>query len=571
MVLFSVSLTADQMKGKTLDAAREYAILEAQKATYRDANAISSWLNDASRKGGFWGTIVDAVLPFKKTPANILRRGVEYSPIGLAKSLATAKRSLDAYARWEAAGKKGEMPKNAKTMTQVLDSISAGLSGTAIAALGAFLYSMGAVKLGFGGDKDDELKKERGEQEYSIELFGYSFTIDWAAPVCMPFFTGASLYKTIMDQHEGQADWGAFLDSLSQITEPIFNLSMLDGVSSLLKTAGYGMNGIWQLLQKTGANYVGSMVPSALGAAARTLDTTRRQNYVESGASLSAWRQMIEQAENKIPFLSMRNIPYRDVWGNTDESSMGEAFIENFILPGYINKIKDDKLVDEFERIYKDTGESAAIPKEASKSFTINKEPIKLKDQEYDEYRVKRGQTARALLDNLIETDEFKAPTDNNPEGQVKLIKDIWEYANQTSKYEMYPDSKMDSWIAKAYANGDVLGEIFKKEEKAAKQAYAQNANKELIQAIDSSDADAMATCVEALKQSGKQDKDIRSYLTQQYKKAYQQAYLEEDETLMEQIQDNLSYLDLGKSSYKPKDFTSWEKDADKLREEDDE
>ena len=559
------NLTAKDMTGKTLEKARAYAIQEAQKATYRDANSLSSWLNQASREGGLKGFAVDAILSFKKTPANILRRGIEYSPIGLFKSFATAKKSIDLYKAWESNGMKGDMPKGAKSLTQVLDGIASGLSGTAVSALGALAYALGAVKLGFGSDDDDELKKERGSQEYSVELFGYSFTIDWAAPVCMPFFTGAALYKRMTDQ-DSKFSVAALVDTLTKISEPVFNLSMLDGVNTLLKTLSYS-NGneipIGELAQKVGANYLGSYVPSMLGAVARTVDTTRRKNYVESGADLPIWRNLLEQVENKIPFLSARNVPYRDVWGEAEESSRFEAFMENFLLPGYINKMKDDKVVEELQRLY-DRGEDSVIPKAAGKKLGDEK----LNAERYDQYAATRGTTAKALLSELIETPEFIALTKENPEAQAQLVKDVWEYTNAVARHELQPDYKLPGWVAEAYASGDVINSIFSREETKAKDAYAEKSKTDLFTSIDKQDAEGISASVQGMKDAGKTEKSIRTTLMRHYGDLYKKAYLADDDDTMDAIKYGLMYANLGDYDIDDDVFEKWEKDADKKAEE---
>ena len=313
------NLTEADMTGKTLDNARAYAIAEAQKATYRDANELAKWLNNVKNPAARF--VVNAILPFKKTPANILKRGVEYSPVSIIKALTTDAKHLkewQAYQRGELAA----LPEKAISPAQYIDRLSSGLSGTAIMALGGLLNALGFVKAGFDDD-DDEFDKMNGSQEYSIEIGGVSFTMDWAAPVCMPFFVGA----TIMDEARNAAadegfGIGKILDSMLGITEPVFNLSMLDGVNSLLNTNQYSDgNNITQIGEKIVTNYFTSYVPSALGALARSIDTTRRRNYVESGADLSVFRSALEQVENKIPWLSTTNIPYRDVWGNAEVSS----------------------------------------------------------------------------------------------------------------------------------------------------------------------------------------------------------------------------------------------------------
>ena len=80
-------ITAEQLKsGAGIDEARAYAIKEAQKATYRDSNAFSELFSNVFRvredgehklAAEIWNAVVaDGALPFRKTPANILARGV---------------------------------------------------------------------------------------------------------------------------------------------------------------------------------------------------------------------------------------------------------------------------------------------------------------------------------------------------------------------------------------------------------------------------------------------------------------------------------------------------------------
>ena len=73
---------------------------------------------------------MDAVLPFRRTPANILVRGFEYSPAGLAKALTS---DMVQVARGKMSG------------AEAIDHIASGLTGSALFALGAYLLSEGIV------------------------------------------------------------------------------------------------------------------------------------------------------------------------------------------------------------------------------------------------------------------------------------------------------------------------------------------------------------------------------------------------------------------------------------------
>ena len=96
------NLNESDMTGIVLDIGRAYAIQEAKKGTFRDANIVSSWLSKNIRKGTksdklipkAIGYIAEGAIPFKRTPMNIARRAIEYSPIGLINGVASTVQSI---------------------------------------------------------------------------------------------------------------------------------------------------------------------------------------------------------------------------------------------------------------------------------------------------------------------------------------------------------------------------------------------------------------------------------------------------------------------------------------------
>ena len=74
---------------ETLNAAREYAVRQAQEATFRDNNQVSDFVSRAlrGRNTPAWARVIgEAIMPFRKTPANVLVRAEEFSPLGLINS-----------------------------------------------------------------------------------------------------------------------------------------------------------------------------------------------------------------------------------------------------------------------------------------------------------------------------------------------------------------------------------------------------------------------------------------------------------------------------------------------------
>lgn len=421
---------------KTLNRARVYAINEAQKATYRDASAVASYLNQAKNIKGL-GLFVEGVLPFKKTPINILKRGIEYSPVGLIKSLSAGSMEL----------KKGNI-----TFNQWADDTAAGLSGTAIMALGMFLFAQGVLRGGLDDDDDKDLEKLEGKQNYAIELFGKSYTVDWATPVSMPLFVGAEMMKQLEQDHFSLGD---ALSAMELITEPMFNLSMLDGLNSTIEAVSYSEHKLTALGAEVVASFLGQFVPTIAGQFARTVDDTRRINYTDKNSELPKDAlYFIEKTQNKIPVWSMQNDPYVDQWGREDttDNILRRAF-ENFISPGYLNDIEKNPLNDEIRRLNKETGENVN-PKKVAKYFGQKEDRVDLTSREYHDYQQAVGTASYNILSNMIDEDWYQKLSSGE---QVELFSNVYKYANYVGRKLVQPEWEptSDTWIKKCKTGFD--------------------------------------------------------------------------------------------------------------------
>ena len=541
--------TAEQLNSNAelLEQGRAYAVQEAQKATYRDFNKLASTLNKVSQEGGAAGFIMDAVLPFKKTPANILRRGIEYSPVSIMKSLTTDIYHLKQYNDYQK-GKLDVMPEKAISPNQFIDRVCSGLAGTAVMAVGALLGSAGIVSCGLDDD-DDEFEKAKGNQEYAIKFSiggqDFTYTMDWAAPMSMPFFVGAAIQEQLSSQ-EG-FDVESLVDAFGNITEPVFNLSMLDGVNTLFKTSQYDdTNTITQIGAKIASNYLTSYVPSLLGAVARTVDDTRRKSFVESGQGtgvLGTFRYAREQVENKIPGLSQTNIPYRDVFGNAETSSLAERIFENFISPGYVNAYNSDPVINEMDRLYSAnvTDSSSLVPKDPAKTISYKNDKHILTAEEWDQYKVTRGQTAYSMLTDMIGREDYQQADEA---AQVQMIKSVWDYADKMGKKSVIPDYEVPE---------ESLDSI-------VKDGKIASYNTKMLTALHSRDYEGYDTMVEALHEEGVEDGTIKTKISNAYRDKYKEAYLKGDNGTMSEIEDIL--FNTGYDF----DLAKWEKDADEKR-----
>ena len=428
-----------------LNNARRIAIEEAQKATYRDFNAAASMLNRIKRMESgkasdkVIGVLLEGVLPFTKTPINILRRGVEYSPIGIASAIFEA-----------AAGvKNGNLD-----VAQFIDHLSAGLSGTAVAVLGYLLASLGYIR-NKKDDKEEEFDKLQGYQDYSLQIGDVSATIDWAAPTALPLFTGAAAYDMI--RGGDSLEWKDAWDAMMMIAEPMMSLSMLDGLNNVLSSASYADDSqkLATVASSAFTSYLGQAFPTLLGQVARSVDGTRRSTYIDKNSPVPTAIQRFVQSsvQNKIPVWESQKIPYIDVWGRKDTNdSKVLGALENFLSPSYINVVNTTDVDETLRELYDKTKENSVLPSQVGKYFSVNGERKDLTPDEYVSYAKDVGSTKYTLLAQLFADPRYMALTD---EQKAKAISKIYSYATAVGKYHIdqnYDLHGQGKWMEEANA-----------------------------------------------------------------------------------------------------------------------
>ena len=430
--------------GAAVKKAREYAVKEAQKATYRDTNALSQVFSDI---GGKWvrsenpakkavGHLVEGILPFRKTPANILARGLEYSPLGIIKGVSEAVRSV----------KSKEI-----TPAQAIDSISAGLTGTGLLALGFWLASMGLVR-GHGSDDEKERGFEElsGHQSYSMEIGNDSYTLDWLAPECLPFFVGVNLYD--LNKGKEETNVSTVLNSMTTLTEPMLEMSCLQSLNDLIDSVGYAssndLSGLVTIAASAATSYITQAFPTLLGQIERSSEAERMTSYTDKNNRYltTDMQYTIGKVSAKLPGWDFSQIPYIDAWGRTESSGkVGTRVFNNMLNPSYTSTIVEGEMEEELLRLYMQTDESV-FPSRAAKYFNVDGERKDLTAEEYVKYATIKGQTSYEVVSELLKSKAYKGMND---EKKARAVEDSYTLANQLAKSKI-SDYAPDSWVVKA-------------------------------------------------------------------------------------------------------------------------
>ena len=451
-------ITAEQLNtGKvpeeTIIKAQTTAIKEAQKATYRDTNWFSAQVSRLGKVDNkVAAMLIEGVLPFKKTPANILARAVEYSPVGLIKSLALDTKKVKAYVN-------GDI-ENGMSPAEFIDEVSAGLTGSALMGLGILLASWGVLS---GGDDDDEKQNYfdelSGKQNYALSIGGMSITLDWLAPESMPLFVGVELFNSLSSKNEDKGFLQNLMSSIMSLSTPMFEMSMLQSVNDLFDNLAYIKQGqgTFKIVSSMAANYISQYFPTLFGQGERAFGETQRETtYVDRNSAVGSELQyMWGKIANKIPFYDFSQIPYIDAWGRTEETgNLFERMLNNFVNPAYVKKERPTEIDGELERLY-DLGETSVYPSRAKTNTKINGEYLTA--DEYVKYATTKGQTSYELAQGVINSAAYSGAAD--PE-KAYMLKYVYSYADHIAKYEVNNDYSLAKWEMAAYKSANPMQAI---------------------------------------------------------------------------------------------------------------
>lgn len=414
--------------------ARNYAIKEAQKATYRDINEFSEAISNIGKtKSKAVNIAASAVLPFKKTPANILVRAVEYSPAGLVKGLADLRHI-----------KSGKM-----SVSEVIDEMSAGLTGTGLVALGYLLTEMGVL---YGGSSDDEKENKffelQGKQNYALVLpDGTTVTLDWLAPEVLPIFIGAEIFNA--HQSNGESVGSGLeniFSAIMTIPQPMLDMSMLQSVNDLIDSVSYAKKGrgIYKVLATVATSLISQFAPTVFGQIERIIETERQQTYIDrsEGAPSSSVQAFLGRLNNKNPFYDYNQIPYIDAWSRVEETgNVLERGFNNLFNPAYVKNGKETPIDDELKRLY-ELGNDGVYPTKPGMNTKVNGNYLTA--DQYVEYAKKRGSLSLDTATKVIRNPAYHSMTD---EQKAKAIEYAYSYANHKAKLSIDPNTKTPKWV----------------------------------------------------------------------------------------------------------------------------
>jgi len=405
---------------------KNYAVEQSQIQTFRQYSWLASQLNRIESKNKLTQIAMGAVIPFKKTPINIAKTGINYSPLGLIKTM-----SYDLVQV-----KNGNME-----ASQFIDNLSQGMTGTGLALLGYALAKGGVINGSGDDDKKDKYDTALGKQDYSLNIGGNTYSLSWLSPVAMPLLMGANAYE----QLENKNGWNMNIitDTLAKTLDPISDMSFLSSLDDVLSSYSSGTQKVAAIAENAAQNYIMQFFPTMFAQIASLTDDYKRSTTASRNSQWKFGEETMKQIMYKIPGLREQLDPTTNIWGepNKQSDNLVQRALEIFITP-YTRKTYNETTLDkEIKRVYSQTGKTQVIPGTPYSYLSYNNVKYEMSSSEYTKYKETYGQTANKYLNNLITTSAYKQATDDQ---KASMIQKVYDYSKASANSEYFTSQKVD-------------------------------------------------------------------------------------------------------------------------------
>ena len=424
---FTNSINNQLVLNNTTEVTQEMidiATTEALQRTWQDNNnytkavlGIRKILNNVNIKGYGLG---DVLIPFAKTPANLTKAIVDYSPVGLVKTLTSDAIKL------KNSFENGQY--TPQLQHKFVQNLGKATSGTFLYVLGYALAQAGVITGEADEDKDVKnfMKNSLGINSYSIKIGDKSFSYDWAQPIATPFAIMANYVKYSNDNPEASAIDKA-INAMNIGTEQLLQQSFMESLNTVLNGSGTTLENLSQAVLELPSR----AIPTFSKQIADMVDSTQRTSFEYDKPIQSAINSIVA----KIPGASKTLAPSVDTLGNEIKKYGGDNNLFNvFLNPANMNKGELSKAGEEIYNIYQETGDSTIFPRTAPYYINDKNEKVTMTAKERSDFQKISGSYVENTLTGLLNNKDYKKLSN---EEKVKLINEIVSDSYSKAKYDV--------------------------------------------------------------------------------------------------------------------------------------
>lgn len=315
------------------------------------------------------------IIPFIRTPTNIVKYGLERTPLN--------------FVRVGYKNFRGEMPNS-----QISEEYAKPILGSLMFLFGWLMYEYGYITGDAPKDKTDrESWVNAGKKSYSFYIPWLKQYIPYQRLQPLGSILGmiADFFENI---HRG------FTNTKDALSKILFSISRNWSNQTFLMGATNLINA-YSDPERYGENFVNGLASSVI------------PNIISSFNPDPYYRQtntLIDTYKSKIPGLSETLPPKRDIFGSpVKKGEERKMAIINQFLPFDITKPSNDPVRKELLRLNDSISFSVGMP---NKYFRINKEKIDIPPTIYDAYTKESGELAYRLINEIIKGNGYEKMND---------------------------------------------------------------------------------------------------------------------------------------------------------------
>jgi len=380
---------------------RNQGILDAQKATWTDttwaskvSEGIRKILNEVSgdlRAG-------DYLLPFVKTPANLVATGMDYGGVGIPKAFFKMYKGI----------RTGELGNKETVRGIARDLVTAGLGIT-----GALLVTSHLKDDDYVGAYDPsraQIESLRNSNYNAVRIRGKWIALDWFGSLGIPINAIMSARKY------GKTPGEKTFQYTKGVLTSAFNIPGVSDIFDSVKTYAYKKNQNLEEMTGETTNYIAEELASRLIASifpdvSKAVDPLVRSTV---GKSLGFIPNTVV---NKIPFLSKTLPAKRNIFG---EEVKGEPAVSDILFGSRVKTDREDSLVKEINSVAVNVDKGISFTdwdKSSSKQLSQFKDKVG-KDR-FNQAKIKYGNELKRLLTIETSKQSYKKLSD---EEKLKVI-----------------------------------------------------------------------------------------------------------------------------------------------------
>ena len=379
----------NDLVGNPTDDMLKYATIDAETAVFQNKTVLGDIAKAIQRAPGG-----EVVVPFGRTPSAVATQIINYSPVGIVKTIAE------------------NIGKGRFDQRLFSQGIGRGMTGTGTMYIGYELFNKGLLTLGRPkGEKEQKLWEIEGRKENS---FYDPITKSWRSVQVLgplgPTLLMGGYFKQGIDSTGSPTE--AIATTLTGTAKSFTEQTFLRGMSTAIEAVVDPSRSFETFF----TSLAGSTVPTIIADLARATDVVERKN-----------QGPLERLKSRIPFLREELEPSITVLGG-EVPRYGGNPLESMIDPSRPSEIKDTPVVNELRRLW-DVGYKVSPTLLGDKGGYEGLTP----EQNTDLWK-RAGEITNSKLNNLFIKEEYKKLGDDEKAKVVENFIDKSKLFARTEK-----------------------------------------------------------------------------------------------------------------------------------------